>query len=381
MLSAYAISILSAQGAWRESWSEDALREHLTALGSHAAHGDVEVALHGERGRMRKGDALIVVDGDPQLELGTTTRIALGDEVLVEGRLVVGRLGEERLDIDDEGHVFADGTKIADSLITLIETHLRALELGRQKYLFHTPVQHLDSFVEALSLESIDEACDSVVRYCSGGPVRARVFGDTLTMGVRHIAEARTVIEHAAEHALPLRYESPEAVLMVRPPGKAPKTHRKGVEAPAWCRPREHGVVRYYRRGRHQSVSQWLYVDEQVTEILGPGIDMITRERFIGVTDELDDLLSPACVAWLRARGATMDPADASTDEDRTRLSEQEREWDTRFAGLSVDAERPLRVGVTLCGGSMARFGTTDIAKPQDLPRAIERWLLQGKLD
>ncbi len=381
MLSAYAISILSAQGAWRESWSEDALREQLTTLGTHAAHGDVELALYGERGRMRKGTALIVVDGDPELELGTMARIAQGDDALVDSRLVVGRLGEARLDINAEGHVFADGTKVADSLITLIETHLRALELGRQKYLFHTPPTHVESFVAALSLEPIEEASDSVVRYWSGGPVRARAVNDTFTMGVRHTADARAVVEHAAEHALPLRYESPEAVLMVRPPSKAPRTHRKGIEAPAWCRPREHGVVRYYRRGRHQSISQWLYVDEQVTEILGPGIDMITRERFIGVTDELDDVLSPACVAWLRARGATIDPADASTEEDRATLNDQEREWDTRFAGLSVDAERPLRVGVTLCGGAMARFGSKDIAKPRDLPRAIERWLLHGKLD
>lgn len=136
-------------------------------------------------------------------------------------------------------------------------------------------------------------------------------------------------------------------------------------------------MVRYYHRGRFTSVSQWLYVGEQVTEILGPGIDMITRERFVGLTDELDDLLSPACVAWLRARGATMDPADASTEEDLATLSEQEREWDRRMGGLSVDAERPLRVGVTLCGGAQARFGDRDVSG-LDLPRAIERWLLEG---
>ena len=129
------------------------------------------------------------------------------------------------------------------------------------------------------------------------------------------------------------------------------------------------------------SVSQWLYVDDQVTEILGPGIDMITRECFVGLTDELDDVLSDDCVAWLRARGATMDPADASREEDLEGLTDEQREWDRRLGGLSVDAERPLRVGVTFCGGCLARFGDTEIQSVTSLPRAIERWLLDGEVN
>ena len=343
------------------------------------AHADVAVVLSELRGRARKGDALLVIDGDPELELGTVKRIAEGDEPIVDGRLVIGRRAEDRVDVDEQGRVFVAGVHTADSLGALIEGHLRERELMRNKYLFHTPAEHADSFAEALSLEPIEEACDSCARYLVGGVIRARIRGDALTMGVRHTKETKAIIEHAAEHGLSLKYEAPDAVLMVRPPAKAPTTHRKGIEAPAWCRDREHGVVRFYRRGRFMSVSQWLYVDEQVTEILGPGIDMITRERFVGVTDELDDLLSDDCVAWLRARGATMDPADASTEEDLAKLSEQEREWDRRLGGLSVDAERPLRVGVTMCGGALARLGKTEV-RDVDLPRAIEKWLLSGEL-
>lgn len=344
------------------------------------AHAEVAAELFGLRGRARKGDALLVVDGDPELELGTVRRIAAGDEAIVDGRLVIGRRGDERVDVDGEGRVFIAGVHVADSLGVLVEGHLRERELMRNKYLFHTPAENLESFAAGLSLEPIDEACDSRARYLVGGVVRARVRGEALTMGVRHLKETKEIIEHASENDLSLRYESPEAVLMVRPPAKAPSTHRKGIEARAWCRPREHGVVRFYRRGRFMSVSQWLYVDEQVTEILGPGIDMITRERFIGLTDELDDLLSAACVAWLRARGATMDPADASREEDLATLTEQEREWDRRFGGLSVDAEHPLRVGVTLCGGAQARFGDRAISGVE-LPRAIEKWLLSGEVE
>lgn len=344
------------------------------------AHAEVAARLFAIRGRARKGDALLVIDGDPELELGTVARIAAGDEPMVDGRLVVGRRGEERIDVDADGRVFVAGVHTNDSLGTLVEAHLRRRELMRNTHLFHTPAENLDSFVEALSLEAIDEACDSRARYLVGGVIRARVCGDALTMGVRHTKETKEIIEHAAEHDLPLRYDVPEAVLMVRPPAKAPSTHRKGIEAPAWCREQEHGVVRFYRRGRFMSVSQWLYVDTQVTEILGPGIDMITRERFIGLTDELDDVLSADCVAWLRARGATLDPADASREEDLATLTEQEREWDRRFGGLSVDAEHPLRVGVTSCGGAQARFGDREITGVE-LPRAIEKWLLSGEVE
>lgn len=212
MLSAYAISILSAQGAWREGWSEDALRARLTELGAPMAHAEVEAALFADRGRARKGDGLLVVDG---LELGTVKRLAAGDEPWVDGRLVVGRHDEQRVDVDAQGRVFVAGVHTADSLAHWIEALLRERELLRNHHLLHTPAEHAASFAEALALSPVDEACDTCVRYLSGGVVRARVRDDVLTLGVRRAAETKAIVEYAATHELRLRYEAPEAVLMV----------------------------------------------------------------------------------------------------------------------------------------------------------------------